>query len=165
MRKYSFAAQVQIAKEIEDKLLEYYATLKEYVNVVDVRYDKDFQGMDIDFMLVKEDNPHFNFEMLEVKADFKTHKTGNLFIELGEKGWLNKTRCDRLLYVDVENKVGYYIHCFYLKEYIHENKGELVEKQVGTTDFGGFITTGVLLPIDSIKDEDWVTTINLTKVL
>ena len=164
-KKYSFAEQVAIAKVYEDKLFTYYETLPSIVKVINCTKDKAFQKLDIDFITVKEYSNIARAETLEVKIDFRVKETGNLFVEMGDKGWLNKSKAERLLYVDAESKIGYNIPMCWLREYVREHEEEFESKEVYTSDFGGFNITGLLVPLEQLLTEPIVITEDLTEAI
>ena len=61
-------------------------------SVVDVREDKMFQSLDIDFLVENIDR---QFSTIEVKTDYKAHETGNIVYEVttsGNIGCFEKTK-------------------------------------------------------------------------
>lgn len=86
-------------------------------NFEDLRYNIDFQELDIDFFV--ED------KYFEVKTDYKIRNTGNVVIELmnirdGFKcsGWFHKTKADNLVIIDPIDRKGYRLRIKELREYL-----------------------------------------------
>ena len=113
-------------------------------SIVDVRKDKKFQEMDIDFLV---ENMNRQFTSIEVKTDFKAHETGNLVYELSTSsniGCFEKTQAEYIMYYIPAEKVVHMIDVVGLRTYIH--KVRPVERKMGDN------AMGFLLPIrDLIK--------------
>lgn len=113
-------------------------------SVVDVRQDKNFQEMDIDFLV---ENGERQFTPIEVKTDFKAQDTGNIVYEIstsGHLGCFEKTKARYIYYYVPGDKTAYMIDVKAMRTYIHEVRPE--EKQMGDK------STGFLLPIRDLID-------------
>lgn len=162
---YSFQEQVAISKEYENKIYEYYKTLNDVVKIEDYRTSKTFQGIDVDFVIIKDLGAVIKAESVEVKVDFRMGSTGNLFVEIGDRGWLEKSKAETLLYIDVTKSIGYYINLQELRAFVGEHEDEYQTRDVATSDFGGFTVTGLLLPYNDIASKSWCLATDLTKAL
>ena len=72
--------------------------LPQIKQVIDVRDDKYFQSVDVDFLVQDRDR---QFTWLEVKTDYKTFTTGNVIYEVstsGNVGCLEKTKASVVAY-------------------------------------------------------------------
>ncbi len=145
---FSFQEQVAMAKEYEDKLLEYWNTLPEVVKVIDVRDEKEYRDMDIDFIHVRLDGKYLKARTIELKADTKIHKTGNVYVE--PNGWLKKTRAEVIAYLDTVNYICYYIKTDKLRRVVNKRDANWRKVSVCTKDFGGYCEEGLLIPYEEI---------------
>lgn len=112
-------------------------------SVVDVRKDKKFQEQDIDFLV---ENNKRQFTAVEVKTDFKAQETGNIVYELttdGNVGCFEKTKAQYILYFVPKARVCYMISVKCLREYVREQKFNVVDM--------GDASTGYLIPIEDLK--------------
>ncbi len=152
-KKFSFQEQVKIAKEIEDKLYQYWEGLSSTVHLIDLRGKKKWEDYDVDFIHARLQHDVIKFRTVEVKVDFRMCDTGNFFIEIGEKGWLNKSKAETIAYLNHGKGLMYYIPNKRLKDFIGDNRGAWDTRKVSTSDWGGYEVEGVLVPYDDlIKD-------------
>ena len=117
---------------------------KDVRSIVDVRQDKAFQEMDIDFLVEDGDR---QFTPIEVKTDFKAQDTGNLVYEVqtsGHLGCFEKTQARFIYYYIPAQKVVYVIGVKAWRTYIHQVKPE--ERKMGDN------ATGFLLSIKELKE-------------
>lgn len=95
--------------------------------VLDVRKDKYFQEKDIDFLQLDFNN---NVNKIEVKTDRQAHLTGNIAFETksnSNKGCLERSEADYVLYYLIETKETLLIDLPMLKGYIKQyNPKEIV---------------------------------------
>ena len=113
-------------------------------SMVDVRKDKYYQSVDIDFLM--EDYKR-QFTPIEVKTDFKAHKTGNIAYEVqtsGSLGCFEKTKAKYVMYYVPADKTVYWIDVIAMRTYLQETHPE--EKKMGDN------ATGFLLPIKDLKE-------------
>ena len=113
-------------------------------SIVDVRQDKFFQEMDIDFLV---ENSARQFTPIEVKTDYKAHDTGNIVYELstsGHIGCFEKTKARYIYYYVPGDQVVYMIDVKAMRTYVHQSRPE--EKNMGDN------ATGFLLPIRDLKE-------------
>ena len=113
-------------------------------SIVDVRQDKVFQEMDIDFLV---ENSARQFTPIEVKTDFKAHDTGNIVYELstsGHIGCFEKTKARYIYYYVPGDQVVYMIDVKAMRTYVHQSRPE--EKNMGDN------AAGFLLPIRDLID-------------
>ena len=90
--------------------------------VVDVRLDKRFQEMDVDFMI---ENNQRQFYYIEIKTDQHGHETGNIVYEKttsGNIGCLEKTKADYIFFYIVGSQKLLIVRIDKLREYIKKNK-------------------------------------------
>lgn len=88
-------------------------------SVIDVRKDKWFQKIDIDFLWASQNG---SIVKIEVKTDRKAHETGNFVFELssnGNKGCLARSRADYVYYYVEGNDTMYVIFMSPLRDYIN----------------------------------------------
>ena len=113
--------------------------------VFDVRKDKNYQKMDIDFLV---ENTNRQVIPFEVKTDMQAHETGNIVYELttsGNVGCFVKTLAHVIAYYVPGNKQVHMIRVKKLREYV--NKANLNEVRMGDN------ATGYLLPIEDLKNK------------
>lgn len=107
--------------------------------VLDVRNDKLFQELDIDFI---QETLQGEIRKIEVKTDMMAHKTGNLAYEHTSNKYYNtigcfeKTRADYIFYYLTETKELYILHTESLRSYISNNKNRLREVNMGDNALG-----------------------------
>lgn len=129
--------------------MEFWESREGFYKLNDVRDKKEYQDLDIDFILARYYRTVLKIRTIEVKVDFKMSTTGNVFIEQGEKGWLNKCKAEVLAYVDANKDMIYYIDTENLKVYM--TMADCYEtRTVSTSDFGGYSVTGWLVPTKDI---------------
>lgn len=95
----------------------YLQRLKGVKQVVDVRDDKFFQSVDVDFLMECYDR---QFYWVEVKTDSQAQTTGNIVFELttnGNEGCLKKSEADYIAYFIPANGKLYMMDAKKLKEY------------------------------------------------
>lgn len=161
-KSYSFAEQLAISAEYEEKMLKHWSD--SCFEVIDVRDDKRHRKMDIDFVHLRLERQSLKARTLELKVDFRLHKTGNVFIE--PEGWLKKTRAETIAYLDAVNKICYYIKTSKLRsKKVFQSIEEFRTVSVKTKDFGGYETLGILIPIEWIVRELKPKIENLTNIL
>lgn len=111
--------------------------------VFDVRKDKNYQAMDIDFLVEKTDRQIFP---LEVKTDMQAHTTGNIVYERstsGHIGCFEKTQAHYIAYYIPGSQEVHMIRVKKLREYV--DKTPLNEVRMGDN------ATGYLLSIEDLK--------------
>ena len=152
MKKYSFKEQIAMADLYEEKVIKYLRGIVNTLFVVDARKDAACQVLDTDAIRVFLSGEKIEVESFEIKVDFKMNSTGNLFVEEGKKGWLEKTRADFIFYLDAISAEAYVIPLDRLKEYVKANSAKLEKKTVSTVDFGGYEVEGTLVPLKGLRD-------------
>ncbi len=87
---------------------------KHFKEVVDTRYDKQYQADDVDFILTSKQDHEFTFEL---KTDYKISKTGNvLFATYNDRqtgryeDWALKTKAKFIGIFDIYNDKLYIIN-------------------------------------------------------
>lgn len=109
------------------------------LSVIDVREEKLFQKLDVDFI---QELIGGGFRMIEVKTDTQAHYTKNLAYEHTSNKYYNtigcfeKTKADYILYYLTETKEMYVIHTNSLRCYIHGNKNRFREVNMGDNALG-----------------------------
>lgn len=107
--------------------------------ILDVRHDKFFQDVDIDFI---QETLQSEIRKIEVKTDTLAHKTGNLAYEHTSNKYYNtigcfeKTRADYIFYYLTETKELYILHTESLRNYVSLNKNKLREVSMGDSALG-----------------------------
>lgn len=145
LKTYSFQEQLELSKKYEQMMLTYWRMMLGTHCVSDMRESQKYRDMDIDFIKLSFEDDILKARTIELKVDFRMFDTGNLFIE--ETGWLFKTRAEIIAYLDVVDKVCYYISTKKLRNYLKDNSSGLKKVLVKTGDFGGYEVTGTLLPL------------------
>lgn len=120
----TFEALLEQGKHYE-KLHHTYFSNRGYI-IDDKSDDIVFQQKDVDFQI---EIPAVHTLTVEVKADDRIHKTGNVFVEIkhirpsiGEtRGWLTKCEADILCYYDTKTNKGYMINWKTLKPTLDPN--------------------------------------------
>lgn len=111
-------------------------------SIVDVRDDKHFQELDIDFLV---ENLERQFTSIEVKTDFKAHETGNIVYEISTSnnvGCFEKTQAQFIAYFIPESRQVHMISVGALRRYI----SQVHPKEIRMGDNA----TGYLLPIEDL---------------
>lgn len=109
------------------------------LSVIDVREEKLFQKLDVDFI---QELIGGGFRMIEVKTDTQAHYTKNLAYEHTSNkhyntiGCFEKTKADYILYYLTETKEMYVIHTNSLRGYVHGNKNRFREVNMGDNALG-----------------------------
>lgn len=109
------------------------------LSVIDVREEKLFQKLDVDFI---QELIGGGFRMIEVKTDTQAHYTKNLAYEHTSNKYYNtigcfeKTKADYILYYLTETKEMYVIHTNSLRSYVHGNKNRFREVNMGDNALG-----------------------------
>lgn len=111
-------------------------------NVIDVRDDKYFQSVDVDFLVEDTDR---QFTWLEVKTDFKAHETGNFVYESttsGNIGCFEKTKASFIAYYVAESGNVYILSVKALRNYVESH--ELRTISMGDNATGYLLDIGEL---------------------
>lgn len=114
--------------------------------VIDVRDDKKFQSMDVDFLVEMASRQVI---WLEVKTDYKATETGNIVYELttsGNVGCFEKTKADVIAYYVPTSGCIYLINVKKLRNYVRSCDYPL--KKMGDA------SEGYLLPIAELEREN-----------
>lgn len=122
--------------------------------IVDVRNDKRFQRMDVDFLI---EDYHRQYTWIEVKTDYQAHLTHNLAYELTTSqniGCFEKTQADVIAYYIPKAKVIYFLNKEALKRCAHSGYKEI---RMGDN------ATGVLIPLDDLKRLNVITSTESVK--
>lgn len=113
--------------------------------VDDLSDDKHYQKKGVDFRI----NDTNRSLLVDVKTDYRMHKTGNIFLELADgprEGWARKTKADLIFYIDYYNDVAYVLDW---------NTAASVMGQLRTVNFpnqDGVWMCGALLSVSSMND-------------
>lgn len=132
----------------ETKVYDYLSSLYITQYIQDVRDDKFFQGLDVDFIHCDKQG---EFRKIEVKTDTMAHRTGNLAYEHTSNKYYNtigcfeKTRADYMFYYLSEVDEIYTINMNKLRNYVHTNKTRFREVNMGDN------ALGYLIKIDELK--------------
>lgn len=139
-----------IGEEIVFNLLKSDSRVKE---VIDVREDKIFQRIDVDFVqFFKNEKPL----LIEVKTDEKAHETGNIIYEsisnatYNTIGCFEKTTSQIIYYYIVHTKEMLIIRTSKLRDYMSEDKNKKKYKYVHMGDNA----RGYLIPIQHILNNN-----------
>lgn len=143
-----FLKDLDTGKIGEDIVFNFLKTNKTTKNIVDVRFDKFFQSLDVDFIQETNNN---EVRKIEVKTDTMAHKTGNLAYEhISNKyyntiGCFEKTKADYIFYYLTETKELYILHTDTLRSYISNNKNRLREVCMGDNAIGYLVKLNELI--------------------
>lgn len=116
---YNFQEDLKKAEVSEMKFYEY--CVEQGFSVQDVRYDKQYQDVDVDF-LVK--NNHDKWIEIEIKSDDGIAKYGNILLEeisnryINSDGWWRKTQAKLLLFYMPQKGYYYKIKTKDIKEFL-----------------------------------------------
>lgn len=152
MEKNDFDSLVSIGKVGEQVCHEYYERYRNST-VTDVRQDKGFQIVDVDYVVTKNDRDNLS-ELVEVKTG--TKDSPNLFfqtysnVETMKLGYLYKTRCNQLFYYDWPNQTVYIFDFMKLKEFLHTYPLQSIQSKSGK-----ITRQGILLPKSVIESEPY----------
>lgn len=100
----SFYSDLKRGKTGEEKF-KHFVEAKGY-EVEDLSYNRIYQQKGIDFRIKKGTKELF----VEVKTDYRMHKTGNILLELEDgsrTGWARKTEADIVFYINSAAGVAY----------------------------------------------------------
>ena len=117
--------------------------------VLDVTENKDYQFIDVDFLVT---SPTGEKRAIEVKWDYKIHKTKNMFLELANKnsiqwgceGWWLHCKADYLAYGDAISGKFYIFPLLDLRERVEHLPQNIVS--CGTDSVAN------LVPLSCVKD-------------
>ena len=111
--------------------------------ILDVRDDKNFQSMDIDFLMQTTD---LQVVPIEVKTDYQAQETGNIVYELttsGNIGCFEKTQAWYVAYFVPKKQEVHMIYVKRLRDFIKNHNLNVIRM--------GDYATGYLLPIEELK--------------
>lgn len=137
-----FQKDLKVGKTGEDVVLDFLKVNGSTKNVLDVREDKLFQELDIDFI---QETLYSELRKIEVKTDTLAHKTGNLAYEHTSNKYYNtlgcfeKTKADYIFYYLSEIKSVYILKVSELRNYVRLNKNRLREVSMGDSALGYLI--------------------------
>lgn len=137
-----FQKDLKVGKAGEDVVLDFLKVNGSTKNVLDVREDKLFQELDIDFI---QETLYSELRKIEVKTDTLAHKTGNLAYEHTSNKYYNtlgcfeKTKADYIFYYLSEIKSVYILKVSELRNYVRLNKNRLREVSMGDSALGYLI--------------------------
>lgn len=146
----SFLKMKSKGKKGETAVKEYY--LKNGHNVIDVSEDKEFQKMDIDFII--------DGNFVEVKTQSSINKSQKIVLELEteyynsliKKGWFNSTEANILLFYDSENNIAYTVDTKELREFYNKySNSDLIQDYYFDEDTK--VSRLAYISIDLIKDK------------
>lgn len=134
-----FQQDLKIGNVGEEVIFNFLEKNKATKTILDVRNDKFFQELDIDFI---QETKQGEVRKIEVKTDTIAHKTGNLAYEHTSNKYYNtigcfeKTRADYIFYYLTETGELYILHTNTLRSYITNNKNRLREVNMGDNALG-----------------------------
>lgn len=149
---YDFSKQLKKG-EAEELHLDKYFSEKYYICTVPMELQKS--GIDRIF-INKED---FNLYKIEYKSDFKTHNTGNVFIETCSisinnncktKGWAYTSKADFLIYFVVGEQIAYIVRMDTIRKCVDYWKSIYTERSSLNR---GYKTIGILVPLNVFKSK------------
>lgn len=136
----------------EEKVYEYLSLNKSVKRIEDVRKDKDYQCIDVDFVCYDENNKKC---LIEVKTDRKAHNTGNIVYEIISNKYYNtvgcfeKTKADKIFYYLLNTDELYIINVKKLRIYVNKKyKNKNKERIMGDC------AIGYLIPIKDLIDNN-----------
>lgn len=124
-------------------VVDFLLKIKGIKSVVDVRDDKYFQSVDVDYLI---EDLNGQFKWVEVKTDFKGHETGKIVYEMstsGNIGCFEKTKAEYVAYYIIHSGNLYMLKVSNLREYINDNNLKLIRM--------GDNATGYLLDIAELE--------------
>lgn len=127
------------------EMLAMKALEKEGFTVEDVSYNKEYQRIDIDFIITRRQRA-----TVEVKNDARSEETGNMFVETYNNnnsshaylGWYYYTEADFILFLQERSGKAHIIHYDDLRELIKKNNYRIAS--CANAD-------GYLVPLTDIK--------------
>lgn len=139
--------------EVGEKItMEYLSSIENFDCILDVRDNKLFQKIDVDFLVLTKDNIMLP---VEVKSDTMAHRTNNIVYETvsnrktGSIGCFEKTRAKYMYYYLTVPQELYVIDVIKLQEYAHENCTKKV--RMGDCAEGYLIKMNALLDLEIMK--------------
>ena len=149
-----FTQQLQIGKSGEDGFIKY--CNDNNLNVVDVTHDREYQKIDVDFIV--------NGYYTELKTDNLIDKTGNFPIELvhhrktGDRdGWYYYTQATYIIRYSIKSSRLYILYFQKCKDYILKlgKKIKWYDKQDNN------YVTGILLNVDKMQELGYLRIIDI----
>ena len=150
--EYSFNKQLKKGENEEFKLDKFFSD-DYYICPVTMELQKN----GIDRIFVKKTD--FSTYKIEYKSDFKTHLTGNVFIETcsicinnncNVRGWAYTSKADFLIYLVVKKNIAYIISMNTIKKNINHWKS-IYKKRSSPNK--GYKTVGILVPLNDFKSK------------
>jgi hypothetical protein len=154
---HEFKKSIIIGSQGEDKVISYVTKDDMVFSFKDLRDDKAYQAIDIDFLIVYKAQKGVEEVFVDVKTDMQMSRTNNFFIETVSnverltKGWLYKSEADYIWYLDYHNNILYEFNLNKLREYVDNNTFREVSLKNLVGD-SSYTTKGMLLPVSSIND-------------
>jgi hypothetical protein len=150
---YDFQTQLAIGKEVEDALDTYFS--KWYVITPASLESEKNQGIDRYFTSLKTSQQ----KTVEYKADFKSYRTGNMYVELSvnsdsgytKNGWALHSVADVMIYAVISGTKIVTIYIFSpstVRDNLEKWKGQY--RNV-TCQNKGYHSKGVLVPMSEIE--------------
>lgn len=146
----NFTKDLEIGKNGEEETLKILNNLPKINTILDVRNDKLFQDLDIDFLIKDIKN---NILKIEVKTDTQADYTNNLFyetisnIKYNTIGCFKKTKSDIIFYYIANGNKMYRLDTKKLQNFVKNNKFKLKEVE------GGDNALGFLIDFNLLKNE------------
>ena len=150
---YKFKEDIERGEIGENIIYNYFINLSNVNNVIDVRDDKKYRDIDIDFIVMFSNGEKLN---IEIKTDYKAHKTRNLPYEYRSNarnntiGCLEKTKADYVFWYIYENQKVYKMDIKSVKNFIHSFKNKYPQIDIGDN------AKGYLLPIEWLKEMNMI---------
>lgn len=138
-----FEQDIERGKLGEEEVIDFLLSTGTFYKCEDVRENKLFQDLDVDYLLYQYNKPTC---MIEVKTDYVAHRTGNIVFEHTSNktantiGCFRKTKADKLLYFISKTATLYILNMREFREYVFENKSNFTEVNMGDDARGYLIS-------------------------
>lgn len=154
--EYNFKDQLEWGKKWEQVVFDHLLGKHNTVHLKDMSDDKTYQPLWIDWMLIYENQTTgiYHSMFFDVKTDFRTHKTGNLFIETwcDSKGYtwcVLSTKAEYFLFYDPHFWKLYHLPIYPIRERYRQYG--LSKKHISVKNAKGYSSEGLALSIDEIE--------------
>lgn len=156
---HNFKQSMEVGKRGEEHIIYYLQSSPKVVNLKDVRNDRTFQKIDVDFLMTLDDNVEYK---VEVKTD--TYKSGNIYYETissqesDTEGCFEKTQADYLFYYFINWGYLYIFSMPEYKDWFGKMENEFIEKgyqkQVKNSGYKNsqYTSIGYAYPVSILED-------------
>lgn len=146
----NFKRDIRRGAKGEEIVFEFLLGLDNIIDVLDVSKNKDYQKIDVDFLVIDESGDEIK---VEVKTD--SYKTNNMVYEVFSSrkkksvGCFEKTEADFIFYYYINKGKLYVFDTLKLREFVHSKADEGVYKLIKMGDSA----SGYKICLDDFSEE------------